>query len=111
MASAVFNVGGALLFAFPASLGQLAGLPAAVPGIYRAMLAMFILLFAAAYAWLARQPSIDRPLVALAALGKASAFAVVFVFWLFDGASGLGMIAGTGDLVLAAIFAWWLLGE
>ena len=43
--SAVFNVGGALLFAFPATfLGQLAGLPAPVPRLYCAVVAFFVLL-------------------------------------------------------------------
>src|SRR5712691_10417223 len=78
-ASVVFNLGGALLFAFPASFGQLAGLPGPVPHVYTALLALLVALFGGAYAWLACQPCIDRPLVAFAALGKAGFFAVVFV--------------------------------
>jgi len=50
------------------------------PPIYCALLALFVVLFAGAYAWLALQPNINRPLVAFAAIGKAGAFAVVFVF-------------------------------
>ena len=109
--SVVYNFGGALLFAFPSSpLGQLAGLPTSVPPIYCALLASFVVLFGGTYAWLARQPNIDRPLVAFAAIGKAGAFAVILVFWLLREAPGRGVLAATGDLVLAGIFAWWLFG-
>jgi hypothetical protein len=108
--SVVYNVGGALPFAFPSSpLGQLAGLPTPVPPIYGALLAFFVVLFGGAYAWLARQPTLDRPLVALAAIGKAGVFAVIVTFWLLGEAPSRGVLAATGDLVLAGIFAWWLL--
>jgi hypothetical protein len=109
--SVVFNFGGALLFAFPSSpLGQAAGLPTPVPPIYGALLAFFVLLFGGSYAWLALQPNIDRPLVALAAIGKGGVFGLIVVFWLRGEAPGGGVLAATGDLVLAGIFAWWLLG-
>lgn len=107
-ASVVFNLGGALLFAFPDSIGQLAGLPTPVPRVYSASLAMLVALFAATYAWLARQPHIDRPLVTFCAVGKAGFFAVVFVCWFFGEAPGLAVLAAVGDLAFAAIFAWWL---
>jgi hypothetical protein len=106
-----YNVGGAFLFAFPSSqLGEFTGLPSPVPHVYCALIAFFVLLFAGAYAWLARQPTIDRPLVALAAIGKAGVFAVIARFWLLGEAPGRGVLAATGDLILAGIFAWWLLG-
>jgi hypothetical protein len=109
--SVVYNFGAALLFAFPASpLGQLVGLPTPVPLIYSALLALFVGLFGGAYAWLACQPNIDRPLVALAAIGKAAVFGVLFVFWLLGEAPGRGVLAAVGDLILAGIFAAWLFG-
>jgi hypothetical protein len=109
--SVVYNLGGAFLFAFPSSrLGQLAGLPSLVAPIYSTLLAFFVALFAGAYTWLARQPHIDRQLVALCAIGKAGAFAVILVYWLLGQGSGRGVLAATGDLVLAGIFASWLLG-
>ena len=110
-ATAVFNVGGALLFAFPASVGQLAGLPGPVPHVYSAFLAFMVALFAATYAWLARQPRIDRPLVAFAALGKAGFFAVVFACWLLGEVPVRAAVAASGDLAFAAIFVWWLRAE
>lgn len=111
-ASVVFNLFGALIFGFPSSpLGQFAGLPSSVPGIYRAFVALFVLLFGCVYAWLACQRHIDRPLVALGAIGKAGAFAVVLIFWLAGEAPTRGVAAATGDLVFAGIFAWWLLAS
>ena len=108
-ASVVYNLGGALLFALPDSLGRLAGFPAPVPRVYTALLAFFVALFGGAYAWLARQPRIDRPLVALAAFGKAGVFAIVLASWLVGEVPGLGVLAASGDLVFAAVFGWWLL--
>jgi hypothetical protein len=108
--SVVYNVGGALLFAFPSSpLGQFADLPTPVPPLYGALLALFVVLFGGAYAWLAQQTTIDRPLVALAAIGKTGVFAVIVTCWLLGEAPGRGVLGASGDLVLAGIFAWWLL--
>ena len=110
-ASVAFNAGGAVLFAFPASpLGQIAGLPDAVPLLYRVLVAFFVVLFGGSYAWLARQPTIDRPLVAFAAIGKAGFFAITVVFWLLGAVPGRAVLGASGDLLLAGIFAGWLLG-
>jgi hypothetical protein len=109
-ATVVFNVGGAMLFLFPSSsLGQLAGLPAPVPAVYTALLAEFVLLFAGGYAWLALQPTIDRALVGFAAIGKTGAFLVITGFWLTGAVPARGVLAASGDLIFACIFAWWLL--
>jgi hypothetical protein len=111
LVSVAYNLGAALLFAFPTSpISQLAGLPVPVPPIYGALLAFFVALFGGSYAWLARQTIIHRPLVALAAIGKAGVFVIIALFWFFGEAPGRGVLAATGDLILAGIFAWWLLG-
>jgi hypothetical protein len=107
--SVPFNIGGAFLFAFPSSeLGQLAGLPSSVPASYRALLAFFPLLFAGAYAWIASQRVPDRSLVALSSIGKAGVFVIILALWLADAVPGASVVAAIGDLVLAAIFVWWL---
>jgi hypothetical protein len=110
-ATVFFNIGGALLFAFPDSIGRLAGLPLPVPAVYSATIAYLVLLFAATYAWLARQPSIDRPLVAFLTAGKTGFFFVVLGCWFFGAASTLSLGAALGDLAFAGIFAWWLMGD
>jgi len=108
-ASVAFNLGGAMLFAFPASaLGQFAGLPAPVPPLYSTLLALFVLLFGGAYAWLACQAQIDRPLIAFGAIGKASAFALICAFWIAGDAPIRGVLAAAGDLIFAGLFTWWL---
>jgi hypothetical protein len=109
--SAVFNLGGALLFAFPASRpGQFVGLPGDVPLSYRALLTMFVLLFGGVYGWLACQAKIDRALLALGAIGKACAFLIILVLWIVGQATSRGLLAGTGDLIFASLFTAWLVG-
>jgi hypothetical protein len=107
-ASVFFNAGGALLFAFPETIGSLVGLPAPVPRLYSVTLAFFVLLFGGTYLWLALQPRLDRPLVGFAAIGKAGFFVVALACWLAGEASGLGVVGAAGDLALASVFAWWL---
>jgi hypothetical protein len=74
------------------------------------MVALFVLLFGGAYAWVASQPRIDRPIVAMAAVGKTGAFVVVVCCWLLGDVPARAVLAITGDLVFAAIFTWWLVG-
>jgi hypothetical protein len=105
LASAAFNVGGAATFGFPASpLGQMAGLPGDVPVVYRAFVVLFVLLFAGAYAWLAAQPAIDRPMVVFSAIGKTAAVALVAALCVAGHAPARAVPAVGGDLVLAALF-------
>jgi hypothetical protein len=110
-ATAVFNLGGAVMLGFPASPpAQLAGMPADVPLLYRALTAMFVLLFGGAYAWLAAQPAIDRPFVRFGAIGKSCAFATVLLLWLAGVAAGRSVAVFSGDLAFAALFFWCLAG-
>jgi hypothetical protein len=106
-----FAVAG-LMLAPSSALGQLVGLPDPPPHpVYRAMLALFVALFGGAYAWLARQPCIDRALVAFAAIGKSAVFGTTFVLFLCGMASGRWTLLLSGDLAFAATFAWWLSGS
>jgi len=106
--TAVFNTAGALAFLWPGSLGQLAGLPAEAPLVYRASLAFLVGFFGATYAWLALQERIDRPLVGFAAFGKAGYFVVATACWLVGAVPPLAVVAASGDLGFAALFGWWL---
>lgn len=108
--SAVFNFGAAFLLAFPAGpLGQWIGLPSQVPALYSALAAMFVALFGGMYAWLAMQPVLPRPMVALAAIGKTSAFLLAAILWFAGEVSGRLVQLSIGDLLLAAIYTYWLL--
>ena len=108
--SAAFNFSAAFVFAFPASsLGQLVSLPADVPAVYSAMVALFVALFGGAYGWLALQPVIHRPLLWFGAIGK-SAVVVLAVILCIAGEIPMRLAAvSIGDLVFAAIYVKWLL--
>jgi hypothetical protein len=106
-----FNVAGASLFAFPDSVGRLAGLPGPVPHLYSWFIAFLVLLFAATYAWLARQPVIDRALVLFSAVGKSGFFVVVSLCWWLGELPLLTVFGAAGDLAFAAVFFWWLLAS
>lgn len=107
--AAGFNVFAAFLLAFPASaMGQAAGLPSAVPAAYRAVVAVFVLQFAGAYAWLARQSEPLRPMVAFSTIGKASVFLVTVGLWLLSEASIKTVLFASGDLLFVGLFVRWL---
>ncbi|MEK6806226.1 MAG: hypothetical protein AABY95_06210 [Pseudomonadota bacterium] len=107
--SAGFNFGAAFLFAFPAApLGQWIGLPPDVPVLYSALAALFVALFGGMYAWLAMQAVLPRPMVALAAIGKASAFLLAATLWFAGEVPGRIVQLSVGDLALAGIYARWL---
>lgn len=109
-ASVPANLGVAALLLDPGSaLGQFVGLPEPAPEpFYRGLLAQFVALFGAAYAWLAMQPQISRPFIAFAAIGKFGAFILTFVLCFLDLASTRWTMLMAGDLLFAAVFAWWL---
>lgn len=109
--SFVANLVAAAGFAFPDTLGRLAGFPAGGPRLYTATLAVLVALFGLTYGWLASRPRIDRPLVVFSAIGKTSFVAVAFACWLLGEVTGQGMLMASGDLVFAAIFVWWLAGD
>lgn len=102
-----FNMVAALIFAFPAALpGRLLGLAAGTDPLYRALCAMFVALFGVTYAWLARQPQPRQPLLALGAVGKASAFTLALLLWM-GGAASIALVGlAVGDLALAIL--WFL---
>lgn len=100
----------ALLLVPDSAPGRLLGLPAEVPMLYAVLLALFVALFGAMYVWLALQADIDRPLLALGAIGKFSAFLLTSLLWTQGQASDLLAGLFIGDLLFAALFAAWLRG-
>jgi glucan phosphoethanolaminetransferase (alkaline phosphatase superfamily) len=105
-----FNFTAAYALLLPGSmLGQLFGLPPEVPLVYPALLSFLVFGFGVVYMWLAVQRSIDRPLLAVLALGKAGVFIIVLALWLMGEGPGRGVLVATGDLVFAVIWGHWLL--
>lgn len=100
----------ALLLVPGSAAGRLLGLPAQVPMLYAALLALFVALFGATYVWLALQAEISRPLLALGALGKFLAFLITAALWAQGLAPDPWAALFIGDLLLAAVFAAWLRG-
>jgi hypothetical protein len=54
------------------------------------------------------QAQIVRPMVAFAAIGKASVFVLITLFWLCGEMPLRGVLAASGDLAFAALFFHWL---
>jgi len=109
-ASAPFNLLAAYMVLLPSSsLGRLVGMPPSPPLVYSALLATMIALFGLAYAWLATQPEIDRPLVGLAAIAKTMVFVIALLLWLADRGPGGLVLVACADLAFASLWGWWLL--
>ena len=72
------------------------------------LLAYFVALFGVVYAWLARQPTIPRPLVALAAVGKAGVFVIAVACLLRGGLAPRTFAVAVVDLAFALYFLAWL---
>lgn len=105
---AVFNGVAALMLLFPDSLGALAGVPASGSVFHTWLLALFVALFGATYAWMSFQPEIPRPLLGLAAIGKTGVFFVALACWLRSEIPFATFLLAIVDLVFAAAFFWWL---
>lgn len=103
-----FNLLGAMAFILPETVGQLSALPVPAPRLYAWLLASMVLMFGGMYAWLAMQLEINRPLLAIGAIGKALVFCVFTTCWLVGDVTFLAVAGASGDLVLAGLFAWWL---
>ncbi|HET7040308.1 MAG TPA: hypothetical protein VFH97_10515 [Gemmatimonadales bacterium] len=109
--AALLNLVGIAALLSPNVVGAMAGgLPQPAPGFYTTQLALVLALFAGAYAWLARRPVIDRPLVVMGMLGRAGFYAVSTAWWRLGELPGRTLLSLSPDLVLAAVFAWWLWG-
>lgn len=103
-----FNALVALMVVFPETLGVIAALPPIRSVFYRWMLTFFVVLFAATYAWLALAPTISRPVVALAAIGKAGAFVIALVCLVRGDIRFRAFSVSMVDLVFAIYFFLWL---
>jgi hypothetical protein len=104
-----FNLIAAVVFALPsADVAQALALPEFVHPLYRWLVAWFVALFGLAYGWLAMQPAIDRPLLALGAVGKLGAFVLALALWWHGAVPGIVVMVASGDLAFAAYWLGWL---
>jgi hypothetical protein len=106
--TAFFNAGGALLFFFPHSVGQLVPMPLPAPILYSWFCAVVIAMFAGVYAWLALQDAPSRPFLVVSAIGKIAFFVICLVSWLTGESSGRVVAIASLDPVFAAIFLYCL---
>lgn len=107
--SLVFNCIAAYLIAFPSSFfSQLVGLPPSVPFLYSTLLSCIIIFFGIIYAWLAIQSTIEKHLFFIGGTGKILFFLGVFLSYLFGHASATFTTLASVDLILGAVWLWWL---
>ena len=110
-ASVPYNFVGALTFGLRDSCpAQLVNLPPA-PSIYTWNMGFLIALFGLAYAWIALQPRIIRPVLALGAFGKIGVFVIAAILSAMGEVSVLLLLAVVGDLILGSVWLMWLSGS
>lgn len=106
--TAPLNLAAAAAFAFPtAGLGAVFGLPDAHL-LYRLFSGGMIALFGLAYAWLAAQPVIHRPLLCVGACGKLMASVIGVALFASGNLSGVAAGLLGGDAVLALLWLVYL---
>lgn len=107
--SVPFNFLAAYAVLLPGSaLGQLIGLPPDVPLIYAALLSFMVGAFGCVYAWLASRPLMNKPVLAIGAIGKTGVFVIALALWLMGEGPGGVVFVATGDLAFATLWVMWL---
>jgi hypothetical protein len=106
-ASVALNTLGVVVFGLPALGHATPLLPVEVPPFFAAQIAFTIALFGGVYAWLARRPRIDRPLVIVGGLGKLGFFTLSVLYAITGTIPAAMAVNATPDLVFAAMFLWW----
>jgi hypothetical protein len=103
------NLFGAVLIAPPSvGLRALAGLPEAGHPFYAWTLSLFILFFGVQYLRLSVSTAREAYFVAIGAAGKAAFSLLLTAFWLAGDLPARAALAGSADLIFAAIFVYWL---
>lgn len=105
---AAFNTMATLVLLLPDSFGAFAGLPPSGSVFHTWLLALFVGLFGATYAWMSFQQEIPRSLLGLAAIGKTGVFFVALACWLRADIPFPAFALAIADLAFAAVFFWWL---
>lgn len=105
-ASVALNALGVVVFA-PLAVGRTSPLlPVPLSPFLAGQVGFVIALFGCVYFWLARQPSIHRPLVVVGGLGKLGFFALSVAYALAGVVPAQVAVNALPDLVLGALFLW-----
>ena len=103
------NLTAAIMLAFPTTqLGQLIELPQQSYSLYTLLAGSLVGLFGLAYAWLAKQKTINRPMLLVGACGKTAAVLISVVLFAMGQLSGVATTVISGDLIFATIWFIWL---
>jgi len=92
-------------------MARLIELPQQEYSLYTLLAGALVGLFGLAYAWLALQRVINRPLLLVGACGKAVAVLISAFLFATDQLSAMAATIISGDLVFVAIWLTWLRGE
>ena len=110
--SAPFNVLAGIAFAHPAGIpGVWLGLPTDTHALYSMFAGYMIGLFGIAYAWMAFQPSIAKPLLMFGAVGKLGAVAIVAALFMAAQVPLSLLLLIAPDILLALLWLFYLIRE
>lgn len=105
LVSALFNLAVALGLAWTGGpLWPLLGMAPPVDTLFLHLFVAVVVLFGAAYFWIARDPAGQGPLIVIGAAGKVLVFVVVGCHWLAGSAPALLLPPAVADLVFAVLF-------
>ncbi len=108
-ATAAMNLVGASAFVPGLSvLREKAGIPLEGHPLYLWIIAEFIFIFGAAYAYCAITARAPRVFISVAAAGKLAFFATILGFWLVGDLPMMAVLVGSGDLIFGCVFLVWL---
>lgn len=108
--SVAVNALGVVVFA-PLAVGRPSPLlPVALSPFLAGQVGFVIALFGGVYFWLARQPTIHRPLLVVGGLGKLGFFGLAVAYAVAGVVPAHVALSAIPDLVLGAVFLWTVQG-
>ena len=99
----VYNLCGALMFMFPATLGAVADLPTPAPLINSWLVGGVILLLGMVAVWQCRRP-LDLPLLTVFGIAKLAFFLLMLTSHLLGEVNLFAVLAASADLVMGTLF-------
>lgn len=105
-ASVAVNAIGVVVFA-PLALGRPSPLlPVPLSPFLAGQVGFVIALFGGVYFWLARQPTVHRPLLVVGGLGKLGFFSLAVAYAVAGVIPAQVALSAVPDLLLGALFLW-----